>query len=1036
MITIKNIDTNQITISWDELPSGGPYRILWSDRKRESSTFISLGETTSNEFTLKKSSHRPYYVKVTNGQEETPLLETPVYYSPHPQIETLDRGLIALSTDEGIFLSWRLLVPEVSGFDSSHNSLITSVFQLYKNGSLLAEIHDSTNYLDQTGLITDSYQVKSLEGTLCEAVCPEQTPYFEIPLQKPSGGVTKAGESYDYQANDLSVIDIDGDGQYEFILKWDPTNSRDVSQRGYTGNCYLDCYKMNGQLIWRLDCGQNIRAGAHYTQFICYDFDGDGKGEMALKTAPGSKMQFFDAQGILTHERFITLPEADRKKGVSHKDDYVCSGTDYATHIKELFLQWHNHPEVLAGHWPQTLEACFDIPDQYTYPLTEESAMTLTNYFLDSYAPSRSEKNRLREFEGFIYEGPEYLTMFAGDGQELATIPFPIPREDDGLLWGDYAWNRIEPCNRVDRFLSGVAYLNGETPSLLICRGYYTRAAVVALDFLGGCFQEIWRTDSGFVPMNNPFHDTAHNQDGTNPFYGALACQGDHSLSCADVDGDGKMEVIYGGATLDHDGTILYSSKDLLPNGHLVKLNHGDAMHVADIDPNRPGLEIFNVFEEASAAPYGYALRRAEDGTVIFGEYEDERDLGRCMVGDITSEPGLQCWVNTVGTFDCQGKRLNAETLGTNFPIRFSPDFSTQVLDGVDYLNSESTGVVNDWRHGVILTPMDTATNNGTKGNPCLVADLFGDYREELVLRTKDNTALRIYSNTQVSQKKLPTLMQDPQYRCGIAWQNNCYNQPCYPSYYYASDMQLADVFPEQKRKPVFYLAGDSTVQTYTQEKRPQFGWGEFLAASLYPDYQQEKINLTNILESTPSPWRYENQKIIVDNRGAAGRSTKTYQEEKRFAEILNELRSGDWLFLQFGHNDCNQEKPERWSSPADFIENLKAQLTIALAKQATPVLLTPILLNPVALATDEHLTLIAEELEKYREAILYLAHQEQVLVIDVWQQAKWRFAEMSNEAPTGYYLPDNVHLNEKGARFYAEIVAQAIRQTGRFGSH
>ena len=100
--------------------------------------------------------------------------------------------------------------------------------------------------------------------------------HYDLPLQKPADGVTPKGEAYTYSANDVSVGDVDGDGQYEYVVKWDPSNSKDVSQRGYTGSVYLDTYELDGTLLNRLDLGVNIRAGAHYTQFLVYDFDGDG----------------------------------------------------------------------------------------------------------------------------------------------------------------------------------------------------------------------------------------------------------------------------------------------------------------------------------------------------------------------------------------------------------------------------------------------------------------------------------------------------------------------------------------------------------------------------------------------------------------------------------------------------------------------------------------------------------------------------------------------------------------------------------------
>ena len=364
------------------------------------------------------------------------------------------------------------------------------------------------------------------------------------------------------------------------------------------------------------------------------------------------------------------------------------------------------------------------------------------------------------------------------------------------MLWGDYEWNRIEPGNRVDRFLSGVAYLDGERPYLLICRGYYTRATITAYDFFEGKHREYFRVDSGYVHMSNPFCRTDHSDRcGTDPVYGCIAGQGNHSLSTADVDGDGCQEIIYGAATIDHDGSVLYSTAAPMADGRIVKLGHGDSMHVAKIDPDRPGLQIFNVFEEGKSVPYGYALRDGETGEVIFGEPAD-RDLGRCMIGKVNPNVrGLQAWV--LQMMDCRGNVLPDKMLGTNASIRWAADLSTQVTDGVDYVHGRHIGLVGDNTHGIMLVPEDSSTNNGTKGNPCLVADLFGDFREELVLRTQDSRAIRIYTNTELTAHKLFTLMHDTMYRTGIAWQNNCYNQPCYTKFYYASDMDFKDVLPQ-----------------------------------------------------------------------------------------------------------------------------------------------------------------------------------------------------------------------------------------------
>src|SRR5690606_14432937 len=157
----------------------------------------------------------------------------------------------------------------------------------------------------------------------------------------------------------------------------------------------------------------------------------------------------------------------------SHDDDYRMSADDYYAHLVEMFLGWSEREEVVSGQWPATLEEAWGTEVTHEYPLSRESAEELTDYFIDVYAPSRSGRNALRNFEGFILDGPEYLTVFdSATGKELQTVRYEPGRGDDGLLWGDYAMSRIEPGNRVDRFLSGVSYLDGEHPSAIFARGY------------------------------------------------------------------------------------------------------------------------------------------------------------------------------------------------------------------------------------------------------------------------------------------------------------------------------------------------------------------------------------------------------------------------------------------------------------------------------------------------------------------------------------------------------------------------------------
>ena len=813
-LRIKEVSDFYIDFVWRQVEGASVYELMWKDRKRESMHYKSYVKTHETAARFNKASHIPYYVYVMakdeNGETiaKSCEIKTPIHKVFNEQLEKTDRGLVAVCLNKGIFLSWRLFKNEVTG--SNATGLMGTNFAVLKNGKEIAFVTNSTNYADTEGTKDDMYAVIPIEhgcqrmdeGSIEEAwkmakkvkAWASGTNYLDIPLQIPKPGVTPAGEEFVYHANDMSIGDADGDGEYEYFVKWDPGNSHDVSIKGYTGHCFIDCYKLNGKLLWRLDMGSNIRAGAHYTQFMVYDFNGDGRAEMSVKTAPGTVMYIYDDAGKVKEKKYITLPEGDVKKGISHEDNYVCSAADYENHLIEMFMGWDEHPEVKKGRWPKTLEECFGIDKKYSYPLNEKDAKELVHYFIYDYAPARSPKNHLEEFEGFIYEGPEYLTMFAGDGSELETIPFKFGRVDDGLMWGDYSMPRIEPCNRVDRFLSGTAYLDGERPYLIVCRGYYTRTTMVAYDFFENKHHEVWALDSGFVPMDNPFNANPHVGVGTDKVYGILAGQGNHSLSTADVDGDGCQEIIYGACVVDNDGSVLYSSYDYLPDGRYAKLGHGDSMHVANIDPDRPGLEIFNVFEGAEEAPYGYALRDAEDGKVYFGEYA-ECDLGRCMIGDICPDAaGLQVWVNEV--YSNKGEKLLDTAPSTNACIHWAGDLTTQLIDESNYLEGEHIGVIKDLTHGIMLRPENTATNNGTKGNPCLIADIFGDFREEIILRLKDDRALRIYINTEITEHKLFTPLHDIQYRMGVAWQNNCYNQPGYTSFYYAGDMDFSEVLP------------------------------------------------------------------------------------------------------------------------------------------------------------------------------------------------------------------------------------------------
>jgi len=577
------------------------------------------------------------------------------------QAEYLDRGVVALPSGTGVLISWRML-----GDDPSSIS-----FNVYRNGTKItaSPITNSTNYLDSSGTTSAAYTVRAvINGTELAANPAKATwanPYLAVNLNRPNGGTTPSGEAYTYSPNDLSVGDLDGDGEYEIVVKWDPSNAKDNSQSGYTGNVFIDAYEMNGTRLWRIDLGKNIRAGAHYTQFMVYDLDGDGKAEVAMKTAPGTK----DAAGTV--------------QGGSN------ANTDY------------------------------------------------------------------RSSAGYILTGPEYLTVFNGQtGVALASTDY-LPARGTVSSWGD------SYGNRVDRFLAGVAYLDGTRPSLVFTRGYYTRAVLVAWDFRNGQLTRRWTFDS----------NTSGN--------GAAAGQGAHALTVGDVDQDGKDEIVYGAATINDNGTLMYSTG----------LGHGDALHLSDFLPSRPGLEIFMVHESPSAyGNNGVEMHDAKTGQIIWG-FQGGGDIGRGVIMDIDPRtPGAESWASAGGINSATGSQITtSKPASTNFAAWWDGDLlreqlNNTMIDKWNYSSSNSSRLLTAYNYGA-------ASNNSTKSTPGLSADILGDWREEVILRHENNSQLLIFSTPTVTTNKLRTLMHDSQYRQAIAWQNVGYNQPPHTSFFLGDGM-------------------------------------------------------------------------------------------------------------------------------------------------------------------------------------------------------------------------------------------------------
>ncbi len=589
-------------------------------------------------------------------------------YSQERTMEKLNRGLVAIKSENGVFLSWRKFKLDPTG----------TTFNVYRNDSLVNAfpIAVVSNYLDQAGTPESYYHIEALFDRevieISETVVVWENGYFDIPLQTPAG----------YKPNDASVADLDGDGDLEIVVKMQGT-TKDNAQSGFTDPVYLHAYEMDGTHLWSIDLGINIRAGAHYTQFMVYDLNGDGYAELACKTAPGTK----DGTG---------------------------------------------------------------------------------NFLSDGLAASDDDSADYRNSNGYILDGPEYLTLFNGQtGAEISTVEY-VPVRGNVADWGD------SYGNRVDRFLACVAYF-GSTPSLVMARGYYTRTVLAAWDYSGGELVQRWVFDTD---------DEGVGADG-NP-YSLYEGQGAHSLSVGDVDNDGYDEIVYGAMTVDHDGTGLYTTGN----------NHGDATHLGDFLPERPGLEFFMPSESAFSTNQvtgepipGIYLTDASNGEIIWQkDVNGPADVGRAMTADVSAEhPGYEFWAANplYNLYDQDGNIINFTVEGPsiNFGSWWDGDLQREVLSG---------NAIKKWTPEMkvsLLEPEECESNNGTKATPALSGDILGDWREEVIWRTSDNQNLRVFSTTCATQYGLNTLLEDPQYRLALVWQNVGYNQPPHPGFYLGGGM-------------------------------------------------------------------------------------------------------------------------------------------------------------------------------------------------------------------------------------------------------
>ena len=589
--------------------------------------------------------------------------------------EKLSRGLIGIPTEEGMYFSWRMTLEDAAGLQ----------FDLYRSSGGGAEVKLNKEPIDRTSDFLDrtvDYTVDNrwtLKATTGEVAIwtrlkgEERNPYLSVPVCKPEDGEI-AGESFTYTANDCSVGDLDGDGEYEIILKWFPSNSKRPPQRGFTGNTYLDAYKMDGRRLWRIDLGPNVRSGAATTNFLVFDFDGDGCAEICCKTGDGTV------------------------DGLGHR-------------IGDAQADWRT--------W-------------------------------DKKSPTY----------GKIVNGPEYLTVFEGrTGKELDSkeyIPTRYPLDGWGGVGGNCGNDNTG--GRSDRFTAGVAFLDGKTPSPIMVRGWYGRTVVAAWTFTNGALKHTWTFDSAA------------------PGWEAYSGMGNHSVTVADFDGDGCDEICVGAMTVDHDGKGLFTTG----------LRHGDALHAGRFIPSRQGMQVFGVHEnegdnEIVKRTPAVAMFDGATGEIIWQDGLGQ-DAGRGVAADIDPRyDGAECWCNIGGLRRGDTGEIisNRKPDSCNFTIYWDADPLAELLDHVSISkwnwNAESTDL--------LLKAEGVVSNNGTKGNPCLSGDILGDWREEVIWPSEDQTELRIYSTTIPAVDRRATWMNDRQYRLAIAWQNVAYNQPPHPSF-------------------------------------------------------------------------------------------------------------------------------------------------------------------------------------------------------------------------------------------------------------
>lgn len=690
------------------------------------------------------------------------------------QMEKLDRGLIAIKTDGGVYLSWRLFDSEDNIFGSADKNVS---FNVYRDGKKISEVATKTNYVDST--VGTNYSVapviNGVEGEKCDAVTVYNNSYFDIPLSKPDDETIydPSGNelaTYSFFPADCSTGDVDGDGEYEIIVKW-TSSERDVGSPGdpaYSGTVHLAAYKLDGTKLWKndIELGKNVYSSAHTVQFLIYDFDGDGKSEVMCQTSLGSK----DGQG-----------------------KYVSNAAQ-----------------------------------------TDEEIKAITD-----------EENSTADYRGYgrITEGKEFLTVFNGEtGVAMDTINLPTTRgSENGVDYGD------DFGNRSNRFVSDIAYLDGEKPYAIYLRGYYfgrngkQRTSIAGISWDGTALSPTYRFDT--QKGQEGYYDGAYQYVGN----------GNHNCTVADVDNDGKDEFITGALCMEVNDDNEFRPK------WCTYLQHGDALHIGNYDPTHTGFEFFTVHEDSGTnslsgnditLDFGMSVIDAETGNIMFHEGASA-DTGRGVMANVGAGGYYQIWSaknsarqSNGGTdFTTATSLTGRNTPSMNFRIFWDGDLYDNLLDGAN---------ITDW-NGRNMSNIFSARNydcvsiNGTKANPSLQADLFGDWREEVVYPTTNGMALRVFSTTDTTDYKIKTLMQDPVYRSGVAAEQTAYNQPPHVGFYMGKEVfetrKITSITITTQPTRTSYIPGESFDKTGMVVKANYSdGTSEEISAYTVSEIDKDKI--------------------------------------------------------------------------------------------------------------------------------------------------------------------------------------------------